>query len=104
MAADVEQLLKTIDNDSEKAAVVCGHSLGGKVAGYLALTRQNLLDKLIIEDVVPGKKYGGALEEIPKYVQVMKSIDFGQLPAGALLFDARSLADKQLSTVVHVSG
>lgn len=102
MAVDVEHLLKTIDNCSKKPAVICGHSLGGKVAGYLALTKQTLLEKLIIEDVVPSKKYSGAFEEIPKYVKMMKSIDFGQLPAGAAMSDARKLADQRLAAVVQV--
>lgn len=102
MALDVEHLLKTIDNSSKKTAVICGHSLGGKVAGYLAMTRQNLLDKLIIEDVVPGKNYSGSLNEIPKYVKAMKSIDFSQLPANASISDARKLADQRLLTVVQV--
>jgi len=81
--------------------VTCRHSMGGKVAGYFALTKPNLLEKLIIEDVVPSKKYSGAFEEIPKYVKVMKSIDFGQLPADAMMSDARKFADKRLATFVQ---
>ncbi len=50
MAADVAELLATLDLPS---AIILGHSMGGKVAMQLALTRPELVQKLIVADMSP---------------------------------------------------
>eukprot|EP00965_Chrysotila_dentata_P020240 670073-Pleurochrysis_carterae.AAC.1 len=51
MAADVLALL---DKQGIKQAVLCGHSLGGKVAMALALARPERIERLIVLDIAPG--------------------------------------------------
>lgn len=50
MAADVAELLATLGLPS---ALILGHSMGGKVAMQLALTRPELVQKLIVADMSP---------------------------------------------------
>jgi esterase len=50
MAADVAELLATLGWPS---AAVLGHSMGGKAAMQLALTRPELVQKLIVADMSP---------------------------------------------------
>jgi pimeloyl-ACP methyl ester carboxylesterase len=50
MAADVAELLDTLGLPS---AIILGHSMGGKVAMQLALTRPSLVQKLIVADMSP---------------------------------------------------
>ncbi len=50
MAADVAQLLA---GEGLASAHLLGHSMGGKVAMYLALTRPALVDRLVVVDIAP---------------------------------------------------
>ncbi|WP_333669207.1 alpha/beta fold hydrolase [Elioraea tepidiphila] len=50
MAADVAALIET--RAGGRAAVI-GHSMGGKVAMWLALTRPTLVERLVVVDVAP---------------------------------------------------
>ncbi|MGZ5076372.1 MAG: alpha/beta fold hydrolase [Methylobacter sp.] len=50
MAAD---LLRFIDQRGLQAPNLLGHSMGGKVAMWLALTNQGKVDKLIVADIAP---------------------------------------------------
>ena len=50
MAADVAEILITLGLPS---ALILGHSMGGKVAMQLALTRPELVQKLIVADMSP---------------------------------------------------
>jgi esterase len=50
MAAD---LLRFMDERGLKTASLLGHSMGGKVVMWLALTAPNRVDKLVVADIVP---------------------------------------------------
>ena len=50
MAGDVAAF---IERQELSAAAVIGHSLGGKVAMRLALTRAGLVERLVVVDVAP---------------------------------------------------
>lgn len=68
MAAD---LLRFMDDNRLKTASFLGHSMGGKVAMWLALTNPGRVDKLIVADIAPiSYKHGfdntvSALKELP---------------------------------------
>jgi len=49
MAADLAELIQHIGGPAD----ICGHSMGGKAAMTLALTRPDLIRKLIIADIAP---------------------------------------------------
>ena len=51
MAGDVAGFLET---HAIPSAIVLGHSMGGKVAMTLALTRPDLVEKLIVVDITPA--------------------------------------------------
>ena len=67
MAADVAE---TMDAAGMSAARIVGHSMGGKVAMTLALTRPDQVEKLVVMDIAPvpyHHSYDG-------YVEAMKTI------------------------------
>ncbi len=67
MAADVAE---TMDAAGMAAAHIVGHSMGGKVAMMLALTRPEVVEKLVVMDIAPipyDHGYDG-------YVEAMRSI------------------------------
>lgn len=49
-----------------------GHSMGGKTAMLLALTRPELVERLIVVDIAP---VGYIRESFPEYVAAMKKVD-----------------------------
>jgi esterase len=53
MAEDVREL---IENEKLKDVILLGHSMGGKVAMYLALDSPELISRLVVSDIAP-KKY-----------------------------------------------
>ena len=67
MAEDVATL---IENECSKPPVVLGHSMGGKVAMYLALVWPNLIDRLIVVDIPPARSSGTPID----YVRAMRAI------------------------------
>lgn len=61
--------------------VLVGHSLGGKVAMVLALTRPDLVASLVVVDIAP-KDYGD-LERFVHYIDAMRSLPLSELTGRA---------------------
>lgn len=74
-AASVADTLLAIDADA--SWVVVGHSLGGKVAMYLALTNPDLVGRLAVVDIAP-KSYG-SLERFSGYIAEMQALPLAEL-------------------------
>ena len=72
MAEDVATL---IENKCSKPPVVLGHSMGGKVAMYLALVRPALIDRLIVVDIPPARSSGTPID----YVHAMQKVPLAML-------------------------
>lgn len=76
----------------EAAGAPCdllGHSMGGKASMMLALTRPELVNRLVVADIAPVSYSHSQLQ----YIDAMKSIDLDQIAK-------RSDAREQLETVV----
>jgi len=74
MAADAAAL---IERRIGPPADVIGHSMGGKAAMTLALTRPELVRRLVVVDIAPARSTGTPIE----YVRAMKAVplaEFGQ--------------------------
>jgi len=54
---------------------VIGHSMGGKTAMVLALTRPTLVRRLIVVDIAPVSYRHGAQEPYADYITAMKALD-----------------------------
>jgi esterase len=61
MAADVLAFLKQMNIQQ---TMVLGHSMGGKVAMYLALNSPHQISKLIVADIAPKKYNSGAHDHV----------------------------------------
>lgn len=61
--------------------MVVGHSLGGKVAMFLALRHPDLVDRLVVVDIAP-KGYG-SLERFQGYIDEMKRLPLDELKSRA---------------------
>jgi pimeloyl-ACP methyl ester carboxylesterase len=90
MAADVAALIEA--RAGGRAALI-GHSMGGKVAMWLALTRPALVERLVVVDVAPVA-YRPTLQA---YAAAMRALP---LPAGM----RRAEADRALATAVADPG
>ncbi|MFB4203285.1 Esterase YbfF [wastewater metagenome] len=84
MAADVARMLEA---ETEGPAVVLGHSMGGKVAMALALTRPALVRGLIVADIAPVAYADNDHDAIIAAMQAVELADVG----------SRSDADRQLA-------
>ena len=90
MAQDIADVMQHL---SIKSAVVLGHSMGGKIAMELALTKPELVEKLIVADIAP-------VEYPPHHSKIitgLKSLDFS-------VIKQRKDADKQLAEYVDDIG
>ena len=93
MADDVRELL---DRENIQRAVLCGHSLGGKVAMALALSDPDRVDRLVVLDIAPvvyedgdGSSWG----ENVRLVNACTNIDVN-------VIKKKNDADRQLERVV----
>lgn len=73
MASDLEALL---DRLGLASAAVVGHSMGGKVALTLALTRPERVRRLVVVDIAPVA-YGGP--GFRGYIEAMRALDLAHL-------------------------
>ena len=74
LAADVAQL---IERQLGGPAAVIGHSMGGKAAMLLALTRPELVERLVVVDIPPARSRGTPID----YVHAMQAVPLAQLHA-----------------------
>jgi pimeloyl-ACP methyl ester carboxylesterase len=72
MAEDIVQFLKSKEI---RRANIIGHSMGGKVAMYLALNNPDIINKLIVADISPTS-YQHSFDEI---IQALKSIPLAEI-------------------------
>ncbi len=86
MAAD---LAEVIEAGGQGAVDLLGHSMGGKAAMVLALSRPDLVARLIVADIAP---VGYGHSQI-QYIEAMRQIDLSKI-------ERRSDAEEQLSDLV----
>lgn len=72
MAEDVARLIET---NVRGPAHVLGHSMGGKAAMVLALSRPDLVDRLIVADIPPAPRDSG----LERYIDAMLALDVGSM-------------------------
>jgi esterase len=90
MAGDVAAY---IDALAQGPVDVIGHSMGGKTAMTLALTRPELVRRLIVVDIAPVAYRGGAQEPYADYITAMKGLDLTRI-------SRRSEADATLAGAI----
>lgn len=91
MADDVAGLIQALP---EGRAELLGHSMGGKAAMVLALTRPELIDRLIVADIAPVAYSGGSLLA---FVDAMLAVDPAQ-------HDSRKQVEEALKRAVQDPG
>jgi pimeloyl-ACP methyl ester carboxylesterase len=82
-----------IDGLGQGAVDIIGHSMGGKTAMVLALTRPELVRRLIVVDIAPVAYRGGAQEPYGPYIAAMKGLDLARITR-------RSAADAALAGAI----
>ncbi len=90
MAADVAAHIEKL---GAGPVDIIGHSMGGKTAMTLALTRPDLVKRLIVVDIAPVAYRGGAQEPYAAYIEAMKHLDLAGLKR-------RAEADAQLAGAI----
>jgi esterase len=85
MAGDLAEVIAAYGGRAD----VLGHSMGGKAAMVLALTRPQTVARLIVADIAPVAYEHSQIE----YVEAMKSVDLSRV-------GRRSDADAELSSAV----
>ena len=86
MAVDLAQVIEHIDEEMD----VLGHSMGGKAGMVLALSRPELVNRLVVIDIAP-KAYH---HDQTSNVALMQSLDLNS-------FSRRSEADEKLAQTVN---
>lgn len=71
LAQDLAQLIDHLGGP----ALVCGHSMGGKAAMTLALTRPDAVERLVVADIAPVT-YGHSQIQ---YIHAMRAVDLSQV-------------------------
>ncbi len=87
-----EDLAEVIDSHGGKADVL-GHSMGGKAAMMLALTRPELIRKLVVADIAPVA-YGHSQSHL---IEAMRSVDLDKV-------ETRRDADEAMQDTVPEPG
>jgi len=87
-----EDLAEVIDSHGGKADVL-GHSMGGKAAMMLALTRQGLIRKLVVADIAPVA-YGHSQSHL---IEAMRNVDLDKV-------ETRRDADEAMQGAVPEAG
>ncbi|MEM6577452.1 MAG: alpha/beta fold hydrolase [Pseudomonadota bacterium] len=72
-------LARIIEANADGAVDLLGHSMGGKAAMMLALTRPDLVSRLIVADIAPVAYAHSQIE----YIKTMQAIDLSEQPARA---------------------
>ena len=80
-AADLAEVIESFEGPYD----VLGHSMGGKAAMVLALTRPELVNRLVVADIAPVPYDNNQIQ----YIEAMQSVDLGRVVK-------RSDAGKQL--------
>ncbi|KAL3124092.1 hypothetical protein niasHT_004681 [Heterodera trifolii] len=79
MASDLRQFLEkeVFTVSVYKTAFLLGHSMGGKVVSEFAFTKvnENLIEKLIVEDIAPQRNSHSSLAQFRAYIQSLRSVD-----------------------------
>jgi pimeloyl-ACP methyl ester carboxylesterase len=86
MAADLAEVIEGIKGPVD----VLGHSMGGKAAMVLALSRPELVNRLVVADIAPVA-YGHSQIQ---FIQAMRAVDLSQV-------EKRSDAEAQLAAQVE---
>jgi|SRR6056297_515104 len=71
MASDLAAVLEDLEGPFD----VLGHSMGGKAAMVLALTRPELVNRLIVADIAPVTYTHSQIQ----YIEAMKSVDLNRI-------------------------
>ena len=85
MAGDLAEVLDSLEGDWD----VMGHSMGGKAAMVLALTRPDLVTRLVVADIAPAAYTHSQIQ----YIDAMKAVDLTKA-------ERRSDVDAQLKDLV----
>ncbi|WP_136439382.1 alpha/beta fold hydrolase [Pacificoceanicola onchidii] len=85
MAGDLAEVIETIGGPAD----IVGHSMGGKAAMVLALTRPDLVNQLIVADIAPVA-YGHSQIQ---FIEAMRAVDLSRV-------EKRSDATEQLAASV----
>lgn len=85
MAADLAEVLTALEGPYD----VLGHSMGGKAAMVLALTRPELVNRVIVADIAPVAYSHTQIQ----YIEAMKAVDLSRV-------EKRSDVVEQLAPVV----
>ncbi len=71
LAADLAQVIESLEGPYD----VLGHSMGGKAAMVLALTRPDLVNRLIVADIAPVAYEHSQIQ----YVRAMQAVDLSRV-------------------------
>lgn len=93
MAADLAEVIEAHAGQAPEGFDLVGHSMGGKASMQLALTRPELLRRLVVADIAPVA-YAHTQNHLTR---AMKALDLAGL-------DSRGEADRRLALAVEDAG